>query len=180
MMTVHWQPMSGLSCAAYFSNFECVRFIVKELGDDVDRESSSGLTALNYAIESNDAKMVRFLVKEIGADVNQRSTISASVPLVHAKIIEMIRLLVDELGAKPAGRTLLLQAARTNNFLLIQYLLEHGYASVSDIDEVCGYRYRYLTQRPDASYLAKIYTNKYLDDFQVAELSLSNSCIGNA
>jgi hypothetical protein len=57
--------------AAQNGHVDIVRYLVAELGVNVNQASKIGATPLYYAAQEGNLDMVRCLVRELGADVNQ-------------------------------------------------------------------------------------------------------------
>jgi hypothetical protein len=90
-----------VSTAAHESKVGVLKYLVTELGGDVNLPDKHGLTHLIWAAEANHIEAVQCLVKELGVDANQAGMYGAS-PLILAVEkghIELTRCLVNELGA---------------------------------------------------------------------------------
>jgi ankyrin repeat protein len=86
-----------------------VRYLVKELGADVDQANDYGFTSLHIAVKEGVLAMMRVLVKECHADVNKAVN-----------------------KAEQEGSTHLLFAVWRGSLAIVQCLVEFG----ADIDRV--------------------------------------------
>lgn len=96
-------------------------------GQDVNKKSEYGATALTFAVEKNNMEAVKMLLKN-GADPNVRDLFYQSTPFEWAfyeNNAELIELMIDH-GADVNVDWLLPQSVRENQINTVKLLLENG------------------------------------------------------
>jgi ankyrin repeat protein len=68
--------MTALMFAAGTDSLDVARYLIRDLGADVNQATSTGMTALILAAQSGHVNIVRYLVKELGANVNEADSIA--------------------------------------------------------------------------------------------------------
>jgi ankyrin repeat protein len=129
---------SALVDAARRGDASAVRTLIQQKSADVNAPAADGTTALQWAVQRDDAGMVEMLLR---AGANPRTVNSYGVAPVGIAAVNgnaaVLRLLLDA-GASPdaglsAGETPLMTAARTGAIEPLKLLLAHG-ASVNARD----------------------------------------------
>ena len=96
---------------------------------EIDITDGKGITPLMNAVATNRAAVVQFLIQK-GADVNKRVFKTLQTPLFFAQTSETARLLIQagaDVNAKDInGFTPLMNAVKTNNLYLTEFLIESG------------------------------------------------------
>jgi hypothetical protein len=87
--------------AVFYAKIGAVRYLVKELGADVNRTDDEGITPLSIAAEEGNQQMVQCLVIELGAHVNLGDEEGRTPLYVAAQNghLAVVRYLVKNLGA---------------------------------------------------------------------------------
>jgi ankyrin repeat protein len=135
-----WQP---LMVAATCGFFDIVRFLIKELGADVNKAAAyDGRTVLIAAVDQDNIDTVLFLVKELGANVNQEMKGGATPLFMAAQAghVTMVRCLAKDLDAdvKQAmndGASPLLIAAEKGFWDVTECLVKEFDADVNQADK---------------------------------------------
>jgi hypothetical protein len=123
--------------AAGFVNVDVMRFLVNDLGADVN-QAINDCTPLYAAAQECHLDSVRCLANELGADINQGDRIG-STPLINAARngrLAVVQCLVKKLGAdanraEPEGGTPLYIAAQMGHLAVVQCLIQEGGADVN-------------------------------------------------
>ena len=129
--TTAFAASTSLVDAARRGDAEAVRTLLGSKSVDVNAAAADGSTALEWAVQHDDAKMVDALIRA-GANVRAVNAFGVQPVAIAAEKgnAEVLRLLLSA-GADPeaglsAGETALMTAARTGAVAPIQLLLEHG------------------------------------------------------
>jgi hypothetical protein len=122
-----------LSKAIKGGSLEVMRFLVEELGADVNRVHSAELTPLIKAVLMASVAVVQCLVIELGADINQASGLTPLTMAASQGDMEMVSCLV-QLGAKmdstdEDGNTALHVSACDGHLEMLKFLAEQGDAA---------------------------------------------------
>lgn len=127
---VRVQGRTPLMTASMKGDTKTVKLLLKK-GSDINVKNNHGLTALNYAVNNNQASVVRLLIRH-GANVNQRDEIG-DTPLITAAgrgNIEAATALRDygaDVNARTrGGGTALMRAALSGQSAMVRFLLENG------------------------------------------------------
>jgi ankyrin repeat protein len=93
--------VSALRLAALHGQLDMVRYLVTELGMDVEIASSSGMTPLLHAVSNGHLDVVRCLDKEYNADIHTAAPGGRTIlrAAILSSDLDMMRLLVKKLGA---------------------------------------------------------------------------------
>ncbi|GMF38971.1 unnamed protein product [Phytophthora fragariaefolia] len=134
----------ALQKVAQNGRLDIARFLVEEVGVDVNDKDFIGMTALGVAAEKGHLDIVRFLAEEHGADVGAED-MNRATALVKAAAhghLDVVRLLTERCGADvdatdKDGNTALVKATEYGHFDVTRFLAEHG-ASVNAGD-IVGY-----------------------------------------
>jgi ankyrin repeat protein len=136
---------SPLYIVAQQGSVKKVRYLVMELGADVEKGNKEGVTPLIIAAQEGHLEVVRLLVKELGADVNRASHDGHTPVSVCAKEghLELLRYLVEELGANANpktqdGSTPISTATWEGRFDVIKCLAMELDADVNDLHYIDG------------------------------------------
>jgi hypothetical protein len=119
--------------AAAHGKLDVVRYLVSDLGADVNQADDQGYTPLFVAAQKGHLAVVRCFIKELGADVN-KATKGGATPLFMAAqdgLLAIVQCLVKELGAdvnltRKDGATVLMVAAHEKHHRMVAYLMRHG------------------------------------------------------
>jgi len=129
--TTAFAASTSLVDAARRGDAEAVRTLLGSKSVDVNAAAADGSTALEWAVQHDDAKMVDALIRA-GANVRAVNAFGVQPVAIAAEKgnAEVLRLLLSA-GADPeaglsAGETALMTAARTGAVAPLQLLLEHG------------------------------------------------------
>jgi hypothetical protein len=130
-----------LYVASQVGCLDVLRFLVREMGANVNQKDQYGETPLMVAVQWEILHMVQRLVK-VGADANQAMPNNGRTPLHIAAgrgNLAIVHCLVEvgaEIGALDKdGNTALLESARGGHYLTMQYLLEDAGANMEDVDK---------------------------------------------
>jgi hypothetical protein len=122
---------------AGYRQVNIVRYLVNELGADVDQNSSNDLTALRIAARIGCLPLLRCLAKELGANVNQANGYGLTSLYIAAQegLLDVVCCLVNELGAdvnqvNANGATSLYIAAMNDHLSVVKYLAKELGADV--------------------------------------------------
>jgi ankyrin repeat protein len=137
------EGLTPLYLAAQHNNVPIVRYMVTELGADVNQTMrGDGGTALLTAADWGRVALVRCLGKELGADVNQSRNDGCTPVSIACQQTEVavVRCLVTELGADvnrsdDQGHTPLYNAARDGKYDLVRCLVKELGADVNQAKE---------------------------------------------
>src|SRR5580765_1872260 len=129
--TAAFAASTSLVDAARRGDADAVRTLLSSKSVDVNAPGAGGSTALEWAVQRDDAKMVDALIRA-GANVRAANAFGVQPVAIAAEKgnADVLRLLLSA-GADPnaglsAGETALMTAARTGTVAPIQLLLEHG------------------------------------------------------
>jgi ankyrin repeat protein len=129
--TAAFAASTSLVDAARRGDADAVRTLLGGKSVDVNAPAADGSTALEWAVQRDDAKMVDTLIRA-GANVRAVNAFGVQPVAIAAEKgnAEVLRLLLSA-GADPdaglsAGETALMTAARTGTVAPIQLLLEQG------------------------------------------------------
>jgi ankyrin repeat protein len=125
---------------AAHGNLDVIRYLVNDVGADVNQADDQGFTPLLMAAQNAHLDSMRCLVMELGADVNQ-TELTGNTPLIIAVLnghLSVVRCLVDEIGAdvnlaNEGGLTALMVAASNKHHKIAAYLMRHGEDSQATI-----------------------------------------------
>jgi hypothetical protein len=134
--------MTALMLAIRSGKFEIVVYLV-EHGASVAHTDSEGMTALLWACDEGDITTVKYLL-EHGSSLTESSNDGTTALLRAASggRLQLVRYLhSSECGASITatddfGNTVLLRAAMNHNPKVVQWLLEHGNAQITDSNSV--------------------------------------------
>jgi hypothetical protein len=123
-----------------YAKLDVMRYLVKELGADVNMASSrTGCPPLYIAAQQGHVDAIRCLVKELGADINVKVNECGSTPLMIASTrnhLSVVRCLVKEFGAdvncaRHDGRTAVCRAARAGHLNVVRCLVNELSADIN-------------------------------------------------
>jgi ankyrin repeat protein len=127
--------------ATLAGKLEVVRYLVIELGADVNQAGEDGCTALYIAARKGHESLVRFIIKELGVDVNQAdergwTALHAAAQCGHESLV---RSMVKELGADVnqtdmMGVTPLFIAAHDGHESVVRCMVKELGADVNQAD----------------------------------------------
>jgi hypothetical protein len=131
--------------AAGHGQLKVLRFLVEELGSDVNRIDSEKCTALYVAAQEGKLDAVRFLVEDLGANVNQANQHGETPLHVAAKMghVTLVRCLAKELCAdvnqgNREGVTALQMASQNGNIFFMRCLIEELGADINQAAKIDG------------------------------------------
>jgi ankyrin repeat protein len=126
--------------AAIFGSIAVLRYLVQELGADVNGVHGDGYTPVLVASLKGNLNLVRYLVKTLGADVSKASAKGASPLSVAAQngYREVVRCLLKDLGADvnqapDHGTTPLMLAAVKGHLAVVQFLVREHFADINQV-----------------------------------------------
>jgi ankyrin repeat protein len=120
--------------AAAHGKLDVTRYLISDLGADVNQANDQGYTPLFVAAQCGHLAVVRCLVKDLGTVVDQ-ATSAGFTPLLSAVQrghLDVVRCLIEELGAnvnlarKEYGAMALMMAASESHIKGVAYLMRHG------------------------------------------------------
>jgi ankyrin repeat protein len=119
--------------AAQYGDCDVVRFLVTDLGADVNQAAANGCTPLFIAVQMHKLDMVRVLGKALGADVNKPMNHGATPLFMAAQsgFLDVLRCLANELGADlnlatHDGSTPLMAGSRGKRDSIIRFLTRNS------------------------------------------------------
>ena len=159
--------------AISYDNIDMVRFLVKELGVDINKESIRGITPLMEGIYRGKIDMVRFLVKELGVDINKEDKYG-TIPLIQAiskgkiDIVKLLKEVTDINKQDSVGNTPLIRASLTNDFFNLNELVKLG-ADVNKKNKYGKTAYSYARCKPEILEVLKK-AGAIIEDFEENKL----------
>jgi ankyrin repeat protein len=125
VQAVNTTPLLGIA-----PDKDMVRFLVNNLGADVNQANPSGATAVFHADQEGRMALVKYMVEELGADVhlpnkNGITVLSVAAQEGHVDIVRYLRneLNVDVNQASNDGVTPVLYAAQQNRIDVLRCLV---------------------------------------------------------
>jgi hypothetical protein len=135
---VHASSAVHLTEAAVHGKVEVMRYLVNDLGADVNQADDEGFTPLYSAAQEGHVAAVRCLVNELGADVDLANQAGATPLYLACQLghLALVRCLVEELGANvnlpnQQGTTPLIIAAQEGQLAVVRCLVEELGADVN-------------------------------------------------
>ncbi|XBH82508.1 hypothetical protein VPH35_071146 [Triticum aestivum] len=130
LASVRVEGCGALHSAAGSGDMAICKYLVEQLGFDVDSDASSGLTPLSFAVAHGEMTAARYFLEK-GANPNTKSSSTGTTPLHEAVATgcdEIARLLLSKganVDAPSPHGTPLVAAAAHGKFNAMKILLEH-------------------------------------------------------
>ncbi|KAI4998669.1 hypothetical protein ZWY2020_054011 [Hordeum vulgare] len=130
LASVRVEGCGALHSAAGSGDMAICRYLVEQLGFDVDSDASSGSTPLSFAVAHGEMTAARYFLEK-GANPNAKSSSTGTTPLHEAVATgcdEIARLLLSKganVDAPSPHGTPLVSAAAHGKFGAMKILLEH-------------------------------------------------------